>query len=367
MPTVQPDVVKPIDLPRLRSAIPQEIFHLPKLRSFLKAIFLATLLAGALVLGTNLDSLTLRIVLGLAMGPFLFGLTSLGHEAGHGTASRWRFLNDFTGILTMSALGIPARGWKVKHDLHHKYGGVPGADADLDPTVEEYMERGWLARRTARLLHEYEFLLWWATPISIWFTTWRYAILNLRTRGAAHLRRRRDWTIVDMIVGASFFVGAALYGWNFGWVNLGLLVGVPFAVSGVIAAVCFVPNHRGMPPLNEEQARRPARYAHLNARTVLYHPLVPANYFMNYVPWQIEHHVFPTIPGYRLSKLSPHLRDYAREEGIPLAYEKALDVMPRMLSRQWLWGARDGRSYTYREAEQMRLARKRDRDQNAAA
>jgi fatty acid desaturase len=89
----------------------------------------------------------------------------------------------------------------------------------------------------------------------------------------------------------------------------------------------------------------------VNSRTVLYPSFIPANYFMNYVPWQIEHHIFPTVAGFRLSRLSPHLQEYARREGIPLAYETFAEVMPRMLRREWLWGQRDGRQYTYTEAE----------------
>ena len=118
--------VKAIDLPRLRLALPAEIFQLPRCRSFAKALFLISLIGGAVAWGSMSESLTLRLILGICAGPFLFALASLGHEAGHQTASRWRFLNDLTGVVSMSLLGIPARGWKAKHDLHHRFGGVEG-------------------------------------------------------------------------------------------------------------------------------------------------------------------------------------------------------------------------------------------------
>jgi fatty acid desaturase len=157
-----------------------------------------------------------------------------------------------------------------------------------------------------------------------------------------------------MVVAVAFFVAVGLYTFWFGWLNLLLLVAIPFVVSGLFSAVAFIPNHRGMPPLTTEQARRPARFSHLNSRTVLYPSYLPGNFFMNYVPWQIEHHIFPTIPGYKLKKLSPHLRSYAHEEGLPLQYETVFEAMPRVMKRQWLWGPGDGRLYTFAQAEGIR-------------
>ena len=363
-PESVPAYTKPIDLLRLRSSVPQEIFELPGLRAVLKAAFLAVVLLGALAIGTSLDSVALRLLIGVAMGPFLFAFASLGHESGHCTASRWRFVNDLTGLMTMSAIGIPARGWKVKHDLHHKFGGVPGEDTDKVPLLGTYLRLWWPARFGMRLFKNLEFLVWWATPISIWVTTWVYAVKNLRRRSAHH-RRSRRWTMVDMAVSGAFFAGAGLYTYAFGWTNLLMLVALPFAVSGIVGAVCFVPNHRGMPPLTAEQARNPARFSHVNSRTVLYPPFVPANFFMNHVPWQIEHHIFPTVAGHRLRELSPHIRDYFRREGIPLTYERAHKVMPRMLSDAWLWGESDGRLYTYAEAEALRRTRSDDSEVRA--
>src|SRR4029079_13980452 len=137
-------------------------------------------------------------------------------------------------------------------------------------------------RAWVRNFNRHEFLFWWAVPISLWTTTWRWAFVDLasrRERRRAHVR----WLIADFVVAIGFFVALAAYTASFGWLNLLLLVAVPFFVSGYFSAIAFVPNHRGMPPLTGYQARRPARYAHLNSRTVTYPRFVPGNYFMNNV------------------------------------------------------------------------------------
>jgi fatty acid desaturase len=347
---------KPIDLRALRGQVPDHLFELPLFRTLGKAIFLLTLLGTALALGTMFDSWILKLAIGAVMGPFLFALASSGHESGHCTASRNRFVNDLTGLLAMSTIGIPARGWKLKHDIHHKFGGVQGVDTDTDPGLENYLRLGWFARTFVRHFNRHEFLFWWLIPVSLWITTWKFAFIDLFSR-----RQRRSthafWAVADLALAASFFAAATLYTVYFGWLNLLLLVALPFFLSGWMAATAFVPNHRGMPPLTAEQSRRAARFTHLNSRTVLYPPYLPGNYFMNNVPWQIEHHVFPTMPGFRLKHFSPILRSYAKAEGLPMKYETVFEVMPKMLRRQWLWGHGDGKLYTYAEAEAIRRER----------
>ena len=233
---------------------------------------------------------------------------------------------------------------------------MQGADTDTDPGLENYLRLGAFKRWMVRTFNRWEFLFWWAIPVSLWVTTWRFAIIDL-TLVRARRRGHAVWAASDLAIAASFFVGLGVYTWFFGWINLLLLVALPFAVSGLIAAVTFVPNHRGMPPLTKDQARRAVRFTHINSRTVLYPPYLPGNYFMNNVPWQIEHHVFPTIPGFRLKKVSPLLQEYAKKEGIALQYETVFRAMPKMLRRDSLWGHGDGRLYTYEEAETLRRQR----------
>ena len=352
--------VNPIDLRRLRAAVPPAIFDLPRFRTLGRALLLIAVLAGALVVGTASGSVILRVLIGVAMGPFLFALASTGHESGHGTASRHRLINDLTGLLSMSIIGFPARGWKLKHDIHHKYGGVQGLDTDSEPGLENYLRRGWFARTFIRTFNEHEWLFWWLSPLSLCVTTWRFAIINLASK---RMRRgsQNAWVVADMATAVAFFTACGLYTVSFGGLNLLLLVLLPFAISGIVAAIAFVPNHRGMPPLTNEQGRRASRYSHVNSRTVLYPSYLPGNYFMNYVPWQTEHHVFPTIPGHRLKEFSPHLQAYAKEEGLKLEIDTIFSVMPHMLRRQWLWGHGDGRQYTYAEAEAIRRERIRAR------
>ena len=350
-------LAKPIDLRRLRAFVPSEIFELPYFRTLGKAVLLLAVVGGLLALGTVVDSLVLKVLIGVVIGVPLFALASVGHESGHGTASRNRFMNDLTGWVSMSVMGMPARGWKLKHDIHHKFGGVEGIDTDTEPGLENYLRMGWFMRTWVRTFNRHEFLMWWAIPVSLWVTTWKFAIIALR-KGQHRRSSHRPWLLADMAMGLVFFAAVAAYTVAFGWVNLLVLIALPFTVSGYVSAVAFVPNHRGMPPLTDEQSRRPARFTHLNSRTVLYPSYLPGNYFMNYVPWQIEHHVFPTVPGFKLGRLSPHLRDYAKEEGIPLQYETVFEAMPRVLRRTWLWGHGDGKLYTYAEAEVIRRERK---------
>src|SRR5262245_11343752 len=77
-------LAKPIDLRTLRSTVPAEIFELPRFRTLGKALFLMAVVGAMLALGTVVDSILLKLLIGFLMGTPLFALASVGHESGHG-------------------------------------------------------------------------------------------------------------------------------------------------------------------------------------------------------------------------------------------------------------------------------------------
>lgn len=340
-----------LDPQELREHVPESVFELPFLRTMGKVVFLIALLAGGLFLATVADSLLLKAAISALIGVPLFTLAAIGHESGHRTASRNAFLNDLIGLLSMSVIGIPARGWKLKHDIHHRATGVPGEDSDTGVEVGRYLGMSPARRFYTRLINEYEFLAWPLTPFLLWSTTWTHALRILRN-GREHARRTRIWNIPDMLVAAAFFLAVCAYAWVFGAVNLLLCIALPFGVAGIVGAATFVTNHRNLPPLSEEQQARVSKYFHVNTRTVLFRRWVPGNYFMNYVPWQIEHHMFPTVAGFRLREVSPALRAYGARKGARLQYENFFTCIRETARSHYAWGA-DGRLYSFRELERL--------------
>ena len=338
----------------LRREMPDHLFELPLFATLAKCCFL---IGVALVLYQVLLSLAGSIVsmaaCGVAIGVVLFADAAIGHESGHLTASRSRFVNDFIGVVTMSLVGMPSRGWKVYHDIHHRHTGVLGIDTDAQYTVAQYVCMTPARRRAMRWVCEHEFMFWPLGALIIAGICWSYS-LQIATGGGMYTRRIRIWNAADMAM--SIAVVAAVIA--FGIVNGPQLfffgVVLPYLVGGVMGACTFTTNHRNLPPLTREQAARVRNYFHLNTRTLTFPRWLPGNYFTGYVPWQIEHHMFPTVAGRRLKEVSPWVRKHAAERNVALEYTDYVRASIAVSRTRFAWGA-DGRLHSFADIDR-RLA-----------
>jgi len=340
-----------LDPRELRERLPRELFALPLLRTFGKALFLLAVVAALLVAGTTAESLVLKAALAPVMGVALFALAAVGHESGHRTASRSRFLNDLTGLVTMSISGIPARGWKAHHDLHHKHTGVPAGDSDAQVTVSKYVMLGRRQRSLVRFVNEHEFLFWPLSPMVLAVLCWSQALAILAKGGRAS-RRTRAWTIADLSLALAVYAALVLYGFLFGWLEFLLCLALPYAAGGVVAEMTFATNHHNMPPLDAEQRARVSKYYHVNTRTLLFPRWVPGNFFVSHIPWQLEHHMFPNIPGFRLRRVHAYVRGFAAEKGATLHCSGFFEAVAEVACTRYAWGS-DGRLHAFADLDRL--------------
>jgi fatty acid desaturase len=343
-----------LDRSVLRRQMPAELFELPRWRTTGKVGLLlcvgAVLLAGI----ARSDTALVMAALGVALGITLFALGAIGHESGHLTASRTRWLNDLVGVLTMSAIGMPARGWKVYHDIHHRHTGVLGIDTDAQYTVAQYVSLSPRGRRAMRWVCEHEFLFWPLGALIIAGICWSYAIA-IAQQPQSHTRRVRLWNAADMVMALAVSAGAIAYGWTFGAAAFVFGIVLPLAVGGVMGAATFTTNHRNLPPLTGAQARNVRHHFHRNTRTLTFPRWLPGNWFTGYVPWQIEHHLFPTVAGCKLARVSPYVQKHARERGVPLVYDDYLKSAVAVARTRFAWGA-DGALHRFADIDRL-LAR----------
>jgi fatty acid desaturase len=93
------------------------------------------------------------------------------------------------------------------------------------------------------------------------------------------------------------------------------------ATFGVYNVLIFAPNHKGMPNVTEDRRLDFLREQVLTARNVRGHPLV--DFWYGGLNYQIEHHLFPTMPRNRLAEAQPIVRAFCEERGIDY-YETGL-------------------------------------------
>ena len=96
--------------------------------------------------------------------------------------------------------------------------------------------------------------------------------------------------------------------------GIGFLV-VQQCVFGVYLGCSFAPNHKGMPLLDDAESTDFFRRQVLTARNITGGRVMSAVFGgLNY---QIEHHLFPSMPRPSLKRAQPLVRAFCAELGVP--------------------------------------------------
>ena len=223
----------------------------------------------------------------------------LGHDAAHRQMFVSAAWNDWTArILSGAGAGLSYGWWRGKHNLHHSAPNQEGRDPDIGPgavafTPEIVAERtgfsGWCARHQGWLF----FPLLTLEGLSL-------HIAGIRTLLGSPIRHR----VVELLL-----IGLRLVGFvAFLLVLLppgkaAAFLAVQLAVFGLLLGGSFAPNHTGMPIVPEDLKIDFLQRQVLMSRNVKGNFLV--NAAMGGLNYQIEHHLFPSMPRPHLKLVSP--------------------------------------------------------------
>lgn len=80
----------------------------------------------------------------LMQGTMFWALFVVGHDCGHGSFSRYRWLNNLIGHLSHTPILVPFHGWRISHRTHHANTGNIDTDESWYPVTEsQYNNMGW--------------------------------------------------------------------------------------------------------------------------------------------------------------------------------------------------------------------------------
>lgn len=237
-------------------------------------------------------------------------LAFVGHDAGHKQIFRGRRANDAVGLAFSGLIGVSYGWWVGKHNRHHANPNHEDDDPDLDIPVLAFTANQGLTRLgIARWVAKYQAVLFF--PLLL------LEGLNLHGASIQAVFRGRG---------------------KFGWLERGLLAGHVLAYLGVVFLVLspgraavfiavhqclwglymgssFAPNHKGMPTLTTGHTLDFLRKQVLTSRDVCGSRWVDVT--LGGLNYQIEHHLFPSMPRPNLRHAQPIVRDYCRSRGIP--------------------------------------------------
>jgi fatty acid desaturase len=264
--------------------------------------------AFALV-GDSWWQLLVAFVLGLSFVQSGF----IGHDAGHHQISRARRASEVLGLVHMNLLIGAAFGWWVGH--HNRHHSDPN-NLDRDPDtvrrqvifdVSELAVKGDTALR--RFVIRFQPVMFF---VLLGQEAWRVHVAGFRAARAGALRR--PWLELSLVVahgvllaGAAFLVLSPVRALVF------LLVSQ--TVFGFYLGAVFAPNHKGMPVHRGEVELDWLARQVLTARNI--RPGRFTDFVYGGLNYQIEHHLFPSMPRANLARVRPIVRGYCATHGIP--------------------------------------------------
>ncbi|HEX3515960.1 MAG TPA: acyl-CoA desaturase [Trebonia sp.] len=249
------------------------------------------------------------------LGMLFTQLGFIGHDAGHNQVFCTRRRNRLLGFAVGNALiGLSFGWWVPKHSAHHAHPNEIGRDPDIgegsaQPSPDAPGEgRGALASWLAR----------WQAPL--FFPLMLLRSSGMHVLGINRLARRRDRA--SAVEASLIFLHAALYLTVVLWVLSPLkalaFVAVQQGVFSLYLGISFAPNHKGMPLIESATAAGFARRQVVTARNVSGGRLT--TFMLGGLNYQIEHHLFPSMPRPNLRRVQGMVRDFCA--GADLGYSE---------------------------------------------
>ena len=235
----------------------------------------------------------------------------LGHDAGHRQIFASRRANYVLGVLHANlAIGLSYGWWIDKHNRHHAHPNQHGKDPDIEVGALAFSASDAIAqRRVFQLIYRYQ--AWLFFPLLLLEGLHLHVASVRALFGRAGRGRLWETALFAVhVVGylaAVFLVLSPLHAVVFIAVQQGLF--------GVYLGCSFAPNHKGMAMLSADDR---SSFLH---RQVLTSRNVRGNRFVDFLlgglNYQVEHHLFPSMPRANLRHCQRLVRRFCLEHGLP--------------------------------------------------
>jgi fatty acid desaturase len=234
----------------------------------------------------------------------------LGHDAGHKQVFTGRRANDVLGFANAGLVGISFGWWIGKHNLHHANPNHEDADPDLDISLLAFtVGQGRSKRGLVRWTTKYQAFLFF--PLLL------LEGLNLHWSSVAAVfggRTRRGALETALLVGHVVAYLAAVF-LVLSPVTAIVFIAVHQGLWGLYMGLSFAPNHKGMPSPTGDPSPDFLRRQVVPSRNIRGGPWV--DLALGGLNYQIEHHLFPSMPRPNLRRAQPLVRAFCAERGIP--------------------------------------------------
>jgi fatty acid desaturase len=234
----------------------------------------------------------------------------IGHDAGHRQIFDSIKKNNLVGLIVGNVqVGMSFAWWLDKHNAHHARPNEIDSDPDIAIPILAFTREDALAKRgLARFVAKHQ--AWFFFPILM------FVALDLHVSSVKYLLGKdakhplREALLLSLYFAWYLGVIFAVLPW---WQGIVFIL-IHQMATGLYLGSVFAPNHKGMLLIEHDSKLDFLRRQVLTARNVR------ANFFTDYwyggLNYQIEHHLFPTMPRRHLARAQGIIREYCQEHGV---------------------------------------------------
>ena len=231
----------------------------------------------------------------------------IGHDLGHRQIFR-KFRPFMLGSFVTGnlLLGWSWSWWVDKHNRHHGHPNEPEVDPDIGIPMLAFTEEEALSKQGfLRFMVKYQAYLYLPLELLGWLTFLIFSINFI-------VQKKTKYPLAEGLV--MFFHYLLYVGLLFSCLSFWqavLFFVIHRALFGLYLGSVAAPNHKGMPV---SEKGHPLDFLHqqiLSSRNIKASPI--ADFWYGGLNYQIEHHLFPTIPRNNLGKAQRIVKDFCQE------------------------------------------------------
>jgi fatty acid desaturase len=235
----------------------------------------------------------------------------IGHDAGHRQVFRSKRANYLVGLLHGNlAIGLSYGWWVDKHNRHHAGPNQEGTDPDIDIGALAFTADQARAKRgpVTRFIARHQRYLFFPLLLLEAVQLHKSSVVALFDQRLRH----RTWEALTLGLHMVGYLTALLL--VLSPVKAIVFLVVQQALFGLYLGCAFAPNHKGMPMLAADEPTDFLRSQVLTSRNVRGNWMI--DFALGGLNYQIEHHLFPSMPRPHLRLAQPLVRAFCREHGV---------------------------------------------------
>ncbi|HVK53909.1 MAG TPA: acyl-CoA desaturase [Burkholderiales bacterium] len=269
-----------------------------------------TFLAASVSLLLSAEALATFCAAALLLAFAMVQIGFTGHDAQHGQVLRSHRVRQFLGLIHWNLLtGLSNSWWQDKHTRHHVHTNIQGHDPDMYPVLTFSHAEALRKHGYFRAIARYQ--VWFYLPllgcVAAYFRALSVAfLLKQRLRGFG----------VELLLIALHHIGYfSLVLYVLPPISALIFVTLNYFATGLYMGAVFSPNHMAMPLADPAPPERRLHSQLNSTRNIATGPL--GDFVFGGLNYQIEHHLFPSLPRPHLREASRYVRAFCEHQKLP--------------------------------------------------